>query len=203
MVSGDLHHELWGGDDRQRRPGFVVMPVQGGDWITCKLARCGFHDAPPTHNDAFVKVSRQEARRARAERTVAYVSPKKASEGHRWQKGEKAERMLSEDVLGGANVKGMVVFVDLFGAVGDRAAAFYNIVRDRGVDANPMACFYSLEPREHFSVVAKTRTVEKAVNDFNTEKLSIAGYVPLPAIPPAWEGKARTMSTRSGRWRSL
>ena len=40
------------------------------------------------------------------------------------------------------------------------------------------------------SVVAKTRTVEKAVNDFNAEKLSIAGYVPLPAIPPAWEGDA-------------
>ena len=38
--------------------------------------------------------------------------------------------------------------------------------------------------------MAKVRTVEKAVNDFNTEKLSIAGYVPLPAIPPAWEGKA-------------
>ena len=38
--------------------------------------------------------------------------------------------------------------------------------------------------------MAKTRTVEKAVNDFNTGKLSIAGYAPLPAIPPAWEGKA-------------
>ena len=47
-----------------------------------------------------------------------------------------------------------------------------------------------LDPREHFSVAAKTRTVEKAVNDFNTEMLSIAGYAPLPAIPPAWEGKA-------------
>ena len=38
--------------------------------------------------------------------------------------------------------------------------------------------------------MAKTRTVEKAVNDFNADKLSIAGYVPLPALPPAWEGKA-------------
>ena len=50
--------------------------------------------------------------------------------------------------------------------------------------------FHSLDPGEHFSAVVKTRTVEKAVNDFNTEKLSIAGYVPLPAIPPAWEGEA-------------
>ena len=125
------------GDDRQGRQGFVVMPVVGGDWIKCSLARGGFHEVP--HNDAFVNVSRQEARRARAERTVAYATPKKASEGHIWQKGEKAERMLLEDVLGGANGKGMVVFVDIFGAVGDRAAAFYNIVRDRGVDANPMA----------------------------------------------------------------
>ena len=32
--------------------------------------------------------------------------------------------------------------------------------------------------------------MEKAVNDFNTEQLSIAGYVHLPALPPAWEGKA-------------
>ena len=47
--------------------------------------------------------------------------------------------MFFEDVLGGANGKGMVVFVDIFGAVGDRAVAFYNIVRDRGVDAKPMA----------------------------------------------------------------
>ena len=92
--------------------------------------------------------------------------------------------------MGGGNGKGMVVFVDIFGAVGDRAAAFYNIVRDRGVDATPMAFFYSVDPRDHFCAVAKTRTVEKAVNDFNAEKLSIAGYVPLPAIPPAWEGKA-------------
>ena len=119
------------------------------------------------------------------------MSPPRASEGHRWQKGEKAERMLLEDVLGGANGKGMVVCVDLFGAVGDRAAAFYNIVRGRGVDANPMAFFfYSLDPAEHCSAVAKSRTVEKAVNVFNTEKLSIAGYVPLPALPPAWEGEA-------------
>ena len=49
--------------------------------------------------------------------------------------------MLLEDVLGGANGKMMVVFVDLFGAVGDRAAAFYNIVRDRGVDATPVSFF--------------------------------------------------------------
>ena len=125
-----------GADDRQGRQGFVVMPVVGGDWITCKLARGGFHEVP--QNDAFVKVSRMEAKRARAERSVAYIPSKKASEFYRWQKGEKAERMLLEDVLGGANGKMMVVFVDLFGAVGDRVVAFYNIVRDRGVDATPL-----------------------------------------------------------------
>ena len=36
-----------GGDDRQGRQGFVVMPVVGGDWITCRLARGGFHEVPP------------------------------------------------------------------------------------------------------------------------------------------------------------
>ena len=38
--------------------------------------------------------------------------------------------------------------------------------------------------------MAETRTVEKAVNGCNAEKLFIAGYAPLPAIPPAWEGEA-------------
>ena len=94
------------GDDRaaKGRQGFLVMPVVGGDWIKCSLARGGFREVP--RNDAFVKVSRQEARRARAERAVAYVTPKKASEGHRWQKGEKAERMLWEYVLGGPMGRG-------------------------------------------------------------------------------------------------
>ena len=50
--------------------------------------------------------------------------------------------------------------------------------------------FYSLDPREHFSTAAKMRTVEKAANDFDTEKLPVAGYAPLPALPPAWKGKA-------------
>ena len=45
-------------------------------------------------------------------------------------------------------------------------------------------------PGRENSVVEKTRTVAKAVNDVNAGKLSIAGYVPLPAIPPAWEGEA-------------
>ena len=36
-----------GGDDRRGLQGFLVMPVRGGEWITCKLARGGFHEVPP------------------------------------------------------------------------------------------------------------------------------------------------------------
>ena len=73
----------------------------------------------------------------------SHMPPRESLRGPQMAERGNAERMCLEDVSGGANGKGMVVFVDLFGAVGDRAAAFYNIVRGRGVDANPMAFFCS------------------------------------------------------------
>ena len=114
--------------------------------------------------------------------------PPRATDGRR---GKRQRGCFGKDVLGGANGKGMVVCVDMIGAVGDRAAAFYNIVRDRGVDANLMGLFSIRSiPGSTFPLWRRRGQWRRQSTTSTQKKLSIAGYVPLPAISPAWEGEA-------------
>ena len=73
-----------------------------------------------------------EAQRVRLEIAVAFVSPRASCEAHRWQKGVPAERIVLEDIFEGAKNKQLLLFVDLFCGVGDRMAAFYLIIKDKG-----------------------------------------------------------------------
>ena len=73
--------------------------------------------------------------------------------------------------------------------LGARATAVYSMVKGRSVDSNPMVFYIGLDAREHFLSIAKVRVVQRAVTDFGMDTLSIPGFVPLPRLPLAWEGK--------------
>lgn len=179
---------------RHGRQGFIVRPVQGGDWIASGLSKGGIHDLPV--NEQYVKVSMREAKRARTEGAVSFQRPQDASQSYGWQKGEKAERKFIEDAIHGAKGKKMIVFVDLFVAVGDRVLARYSQLRDRGTEGAqgaPLTFFFGVEPREHFFRIASVRLMAQAAADFNAQKLDCPGFIPLPAHPPAWQGKAPSL----------
>jgi len=75
---------------------------------------------------------------------------------------DKAERMLLDDIL---SIKGkkLMVLVDTFAGVGDRAVAAYTIFRDRGEEKDmPLLFYLGVETREHFCALAKVRICQGA-----------------------------------------
>ena len=44
----------------------------------------------------------------------------------------------------------MVLFWDLYVAVGDRLMAFYALTKDRGAESLPKCFYYGIDHREHF-----------------------------------------------------
>ena len=134
---------------REAREGFVLQSVQApNDWLTARIARGSVATELPMP-DRVVKVSRTEAKRARAENSVMTVPGQTKSSSYKYQKGERAEKIILEDLIAGVKKK-MVVFVDAFLSVGDRAVAFLDIFSQRVRDATPQIFFYGVDPREHF-----------------------------------------------------
>ena len=88
---------------RSAKDGFVLLPLLPGDWIQgCKVAQGGLSALPA--NDRYIKVSRNECKRARAECKTTSLAAKSAPEHSRYQRGARAERKLIEDIA--TNIKG-------------------------------------------------------------------------------------------------
>ena len=153
-----------------------------------KLPKGGLSALPA--NDRYIKVSRNECKRARAECKTTSLAAKSAPEHSRYQRGARAERKLIEDIATNIKGKKMILFVDAFLGVGDRMLGYYELMKDTGGEAaKPLLFFFGCDPRDHFFGIAKTRLVEKAMKDFNSQDLSIHGYCPMPTLPAAWAGK--------------
>ena len=133
---------------RSARDGVVLQNVSSKEWLGAKIAR-GALDADLPVNDACVKVSRQEAKKALSDNKVTLL-PKIRSGHSSYQKGVRAERMILEDLITGVKGKKMVVILDAFMSVAERTLAFLEISRDRGVDSSvqPLAFYYGVEPRD-------------------------------------------------------
>ena len=128
------------------------------------------------------QVSQTAAKRAKREGQVEYHQTRTVVD---WQKGANAEKLLIEDALLGAKGKKMVVFADMFSAVGDKTMAWYSIFRERGGTNGsqlPLTTYFAAEPREHFYQIGRTRLTAQAALDFNAGKLDCPGYVPLPEL---------------------
>ena len=123
------------------------------------------------------QVSQNAAKRARTDGRVAYH----ARPGVGWQKGERAEKMVLEDALLGTKGKKLVVFCDMFAAVGDRLLAWYSLFRDRAQQP-PLTFYFAVEPREHFYRIAHIRLTTQAAADFNAARLDCPGFAPLPEL---------------------
>lgn len=112
---------------------------------------------------------------------------------HKYQKGEKAERIILEDLVDGAKKKKLLVVVDMFMGVGDRAAAWLEMFKDKATGSSgqaPLVFYHGTEPRDHFFAVAKTRLISKTMAQFQSERLAVPGYTAMPTVPLAWAGKA-------------
>ena len=135
-----------------------------------------------------IKVSREQAKRARLAKAVETVSKSNTHTGGRQQKGPGAAQAILENVVTIVNGKKAIVVLDFFASVGDFAFGFYQICKSRGQAAAPMISYIGFDPREHFCGIAHTRLLSSAMDDFNKERLLIPGHCPLPPIPPAWAG---------------
>lgn len=134
-----------------------------------------------------VKVSRQQARVAREAGKVNTMASKGGGSATKYQRGAKAEQLILSDLARGAKGKKVLVVADPFMAVGDRGEALLNLMQEPCGDV--MLFYFGSDPREHFQTIAKIRVLAKAKEDFQEERLSIPGFVPLPKVPPAWVGK--------------
>jgi hypothetical protein len=122
--------------------------VHANDWLAANIASGSLTvEFPMPHRVG--KVFREEAKRARAENTVMTVPGPTKSSNYKYRKGKRAEKIILEDLIAGVK-KNMVVFVDAFLSVGDRAVAFLDIFSQRVRDASPQIFFYGVDPREHF-----------------------------------------------------
>ena len=126
----------------------MLQSVHANDWLTAKITR-GSLTAEFPMPDRVGKVFREEVKRARAENTVMTVPGPTKSSNYKYRKGTRAEKIILEDLIAGVKKK-MVVFVDAFLSVGDRAVAFLDIFSQRLRDASPQIFFYGVDPREHF-----------------------------------------------------
>ena len=171
---------------RLTKEGFLLIPAEGGEWaLNSKLARGSMTGLPSS--EKVVKVSRGEAKRARAEGSISTIWRNKAPHGGRAQRGSQGERIMLEDLAGTAKGKKMLIFVDLFGGAGDRLVGYYDLLKCGGGGARDPLCFFlSVEYREHFSTIARVRVKEQAQSDFQTEALYVEGFCPSPKVPVAW-----------------
>jgi len=82
---------------RDARDGFVLLPLAVKEWMHAGIVKGAFAEELP-RNDCWVKVSRQEAKRARAENKITMIT----GGGYRYQKGTRAEKMILNEFLRGA-----------------------------------------------------------------------------------------------------
>ena len=134
-----------------------------------------------------IKVSREQAKRARLSNSIETVPKNSTHSGGRQQKGAGAAQAILENVVTSSSGKKAIIIIDLFSGVGDFALGFYQLVKSRGQSA-PLVAYVGFDPREHFYGIACTRLLACAMEDFNKERLHAAGHCPLPAVPPAWAG---------------
>ena len=131
---------------RAAREGFLLQSVAAQDWFGAKIAGGALTDALPV-NKTFVKVSRQAAKKARAENKVSTVASGAAGANYKYQKGAAAERKILEDIVAGVRKKKMIVFADPFMGPADKAIAFLELLQEHGSTRLPLVFYYGCEPR--------------------------------------------------------
>ena len=149
--------------------------------------------------EGIVKVSRQQARVAREAGKVNAMASKAGGTATKYQRGAKAEQMILADLARGAKGKKVLVVADPFMAVGDRGEAVVNLLQEPSEDV--MLFYFGSDPREHFQTIAKIRVLSKVKEDFQEERLSVSGFVPLPKVPPAWVGKMPDLASARAQLR--
>jgi hypothetical protein len=138
----------------------------------------------------YIKVSRQESKRARVDCSVQRVKRAKMPQGQRYQAGAEYWNVVLDDVASAFKTKKVIMIVDMFCSVGDSAHGFYDMLKNRGgVAAKPLCFFMGVDCREHFYAIARTRVLSQAKVDFNAEALFVEGFCPLPEVDPSWAGK--------------
>lgn len=160
------------------------------EWLASDIIKGSFNEKLP-RPEQIVKVSRQQAKRARLVNKIAWLTP--GGMHYKYQRGSKAEKLVLADLVKGAQGKKLLVFADPFMAVGDRAEAVLSMQQETSVDK--LVFFFGSDPREHFAAISRIRVVSKTKEEFQEERLSISGFAPLPKIPAAWVGKTPDLTS--------
>ena len=166
--------------------------------MTGDIVKGSFSEKLP-RPEHLVKVSRQQAKLARQEGHVNKMSSKAGGTYTKYQRGTKAEKMILADLAGGAKGKKLLVVVDPFMAVADRAEALIDLTLE--TNGEPMLAYFGTDPREHFHTISKIRILAKTKEDFQDERLSIPGFVPMAKIPAAWVGKTPDLASARAQLR--